>query len=619
MIVTDVDKTLYDNTTLSQTLSNLLLKFSGAEIDFSTGSIFEDDGTTPLGQNFTPATITASEWQWYSVGMVLASVDTDNSALAQMIVLPASGSGASKAAAPKAVFSGTIRIGQVAVQDNGAGGSGTIEDIAQADIRQLGTGSGGGGGGGVGDISELELRLRIRIDDSPWEFGTRNVFAVDEEDRTDSATASFDFADLEYDFPSIGNNIVSTQSLDPVFLAPVGGQDDIRDVGQVELMCFWKEGAIDPIATYEVSRDGGNEYQAVTMTRVGSTDTFRGVHIFDEEAADQLLNEYNVSNADSSIELDTTSAQAVGAEIVIANATVVKNVKLYLNKAGSPLGNLRVQLVKDSSGLPSTSVEDIIGVSDLVDVSGLGSGNITVDFDMGAVPVVASTIHAVLVTDAAYKGSFVTATDVISIRTDASAPTDPVSGTFNGTTWSASAEAAVYQLEGRDLDLRVRITSGTTLVSLKGYGIFYGKAPGAITTGVQNLETVSFDGGTNPTDFTLSNFLPNPDLLRVYMRGTGQVFRFGDFALDGYTVKFPADTFDLPGETVVLVFDQVNGGAFDNSDVNLALLAANHLGAEDATIDKSLPGRGIILQRPDATKREVTIDNLDNIVIKTVP
>ncbi len=71
-------------------------------------------------------------------------------------------------------------------------------------------------------------------------------------------------------------------------------------------------------------------------------------------------------------------------------------------------------------------------------------------------------------------------------------------------------------------------------------------------------------------------------------------------------------------KTQTLIFDQIRGGAFDNSDTNAALLATNHLGSTDGSIDRSSAGRGLFLRRPDGTLREITIDDNDNIAIYSV-
>jgi hypothetical protein len=104
----------------------------------------------------------------------------------------------------------------------------------------------------------------------------------------------------------------------------------------------------------------------------------------------------------------------------------------------------------------------------------------------------------------------------------------------------------------------------------------------------------------------------------VYDVNSGQVYRFGAFTVNGQSVQFDDGQFLSPGETLTLVFDQTAGSAYDNSDVNALLLATNHLGSTDATIDKSAAGRGIFLRRPDGTLREITINDNDEIEIYSV-
>jgi hypothetical protein len=118
----------------------------------------------------------------------------------------------------------------------------------------------------------------------------------------------------------------------------------------------------------------------------------------------------------------------------------------------------------------------------------------------------------------------------------------------------------------------------------------------------------------------LTTFTPDADLLSVYLVETGQVFKIGAFTLDGRTIRFPVNTFDNGGTPTpyTLIADQTIGNSFDNSDLNGLLLTGNHLGSTDALVDKSLPGRGIFLRRPDGTLRELTIDDADNIVIYSV-
>jgi hypothetical protein len=134
-IVTGADKILRDNTTLSVEIKNLLMSFDGAEIDFDDGTIYESDGSTPRG-SFTPATIAANQWRWYAISVFPTTITSDNKYEIDFTVHPGSADGASKAAAIRAKFAtGAIRLGQIAVQEDGAG---SVENVVQANIVQIG-------------------------------------------------------------------------------------------------------------------------------------------------------------------------------------------------------------------------------------------------------------------------------------------------------------------------------------------------------------------------------------------------------------------------------------------------------------------------------------------------
>jgi hypothetical protein len=66
------------------------------------------------------------------------------------------------------------------------------------------------------------------------------------------------------------------------------------------------------------------------------------------------------------------------------------------------------------------------------------------------------------------------------------------------------------------------------------------------------------------------------------------------------------------------VFDQTAGASFDNSDVNANLLATNHLGSTDGSIDRSLAGRGIYLRSPNGTLFELVVEDDGSISTYTV-
>lgn len=150
VILSGADQALTNSITLSQTIKGLMMSFDGAQIDFSTGSIYASDGITALGINFTPATIAASQYRWYSVNLVgVAPTNANNTVSAKVKVVTAAADGASTSLAPRAKYAGGgIKVGQVWVQKSGGG----IAPITAANINQLGVGSGGGD-----DTYEFEL------------------------------------------------------------------------------------------------------------------------------------------------------------------------------------------------------------------------------------------------------------------------------------------------------------------------------------------------------------------------------------------------------------------------------------------------------------------------------
>jgi hypothetical protein len=294
---------------------------------------------------------------------------------------------------------------------------------------------------------------------------------------------------------------------------------------------------------------------------------------------------------------------------------------VYVSKTGTPAGTFSFRLVKDDgTGKPSTSLDDILLESNQVSIGGLSAGNNTVTLAVPATVLIAGTYHLVYQTDLAYKSSFSSGITELNIRADSSSPSAPNSTSFDGTTWSIiSGTALTYLLQGRLMEVRIRITSSAANTQLAATGVLYGPLQSNLK-GIKNRELFVFDGGTNPNVFNLTTFLPDADLLMIFEVGTGQVYMSGNnsFSLSGKTITFPANTFNKPGETVTLVAVQPLGNSFDNSDRNAALLSANHLGSTDPSIDQSSSGHGIFLRRPDGTLREVAIDNNDNIVIWSV-
>lgn len=166
--VTGSDRVTFTGETLGQELNSLRMSFTGAEIDFATGNIYGGDATqplstdfsTPLGINFTPASIPANNYLWYSVAVNPSGTNADNTVNIAFNVLAGSASGTTPSNAVKPALGGSKKLGFVVVRDNGTAGAGTILAFgdagmplpaasAQSKIAQLGVGSGSGSGAGA--------------------------------------------------------------------------------------------------------------------------------------------------------------------------------------------------------------------------------------------------------------------------------------------------------------------------------------------------------------------------------------------------------------------------------------------------------------------------------------
>lgn len=439
----------------------------------------------------------------------------------------------------------------------------------------------GGGGGETPDIVDISESLKNQLVDSYFELLTPNIIKLDEDTLIDgSSTGSFNIADETFNFAaSSAQTMVSTNMLDPEeFIA------NADPLAEVELSTYWNLDNIDTGATYEVSRNGGNEWQAVSMERVGSTDLYRGYHRFDDETVNQILYSPAISG-----DLTAVNQLSQFVTVVSGSKALLKTVSLTLTKTGAPAGNLYVSICENNLGVPGT----VLCESAAISASSLTTGTNLINIP--DIYLAAGTYHLKIRTDAAYKASYVNGVTEINLTS-----------TF---------------ISGLMLDLRVKITSSATagIKKLAGYGIFYDKALSAnVASGSINLEVFEFDGGLNTYQFALTKFVPHPDLLKVYDVNTGQVYDYGAFSFNGQTVVFESGQFYQPGQTIKLRFIQIEGSAFDNSDVNALLMASNHLGSTDASIDRSVAGRGIFLRRPDGTLREICIDNSDNLIVYSV-
>jgi len=141
--ITGSDRFVLTGELLSQELGSRTLSFTGATIDFTTG-IIVDPLSSPLGLDFTPASIPVGEYLWYCLLIEYTGTDALGQATARMRVKEAPGSNVSPFLAPYPQFPALFRsrpLGLALVFNN----AGTIQ-VQQ--LRQLGVGGGSGGGSG---------------------------------------------------------------------------------------------------------------------------------------------------------------------------------------------------------------------------------------------------------------------------------------------------------------------------------------------------------------------------------------------------------------------------------------------------------------------------------------
>jgi hypothetical protein len=327
-----------------------------------------------------------------------------------------------------------------------------------------------------------------------------------------------------------------------------------------------------------------------------------------------LLQEYASSNIDASATLfDSANARAV--KFTAADTKTITDVRGYFTVNNSPTGYVRAKIYSDSTG-----PDELIGVSEPVDISTISGTNTAVDFTGLSASIVSGTDYFI----AFEVSSTVGGSNDFNVGVDNSSPPDSLWSKVSGSWSSGSGGYIAFQLYNRVESLQVKITSSQESY-LEGVGVFYDQSQPLSNNEQLKYQAFSVDTSDNEVTLTLSNFLPVAELLEIHVPERGQVFKIVNGVetlpyISGYDVIFPTDFFyDGLGNTLAVLLVQNNGQTIDTSDANGSIIQENHLGSQDASIDKSVAGKGILLRRPDGTLRELTINDLDQIEIKSVP
>lgn len=505
--------------------------------------------------------------------------------------------------------------GVITVNDNGNNLIGLVQPGIQLDFHITDISSANGaweyplsGGGGAGDANSFLEDLKARSRDTDFKWFTPNIFQTSKQTLIDAgnSTATYDSGKNLYKLES-GQTLRSIQLFGARFLA-----SDL-DCPEAEVHLLYDTSGIDTAPSVYISRNGGTQWNAVTMTHVGASDKFYGSLTFPTESPLQVLSTYAFSNIDNTVVLNATTSQQIAQKFTVAAKQNVKQIQLQTNKLGSPVGSFNISIVKDNAGQPSTAVADIVYTTSYIPLSGIAAGANTFSVDLSQA-LIAGNYWIVIGTDNVYKTN-VFGTNAIRFGSDASAPTATVASTYNGTAWSSLTAALGYIVSGITYDLRVRIDSSMNGTKLLGFGVFFAKQEvGTVVTDIPNIHREIFSGDLNTYQFTLP-FTPDPDALVIYDVNTQASYVYPAFDIAGNVVSFLPGTFLSPGETVSLKFDQTTGGGFDNSDMNRNLLAANHLGNTFAGNSLQSPGRGILIADETNILKEVAIDSNRGLMI----
>lgn len=155
------------------------------------------------------------------------------------------------------------------------------------------------------------------------------------------------------------------------------------------------------------------------------------------------ITEYDAVNQDGVLELTAESVGSLAQGFQFPFQNAIHKVQLYLNKIGSPSGQLSIKINTDSSGVPSSST---LVTSDNVAVSSITGTLALVEFNFStSVRLSAFTqYHLVLEGDSTYDSSFSAGVTAVQLGVDTTSPSYLYGNisTYASSTWTADTSKA---------------------------------------------------------------------------------------------------------------------------------------------------------------------------------
>lgn len=235
-------------------------------IDLTTGNTTGDFASNP------DAGKSVSGGQYIQMGIALRS---DR----KFYIVWGDAHSASASTTPPAFGDDDIQRCVLMLKNNGTSGAWNFNTPVARDLEVIPAGV-GAGGGGSGNANEILERIKNNVNTSLWMYSNPVVFATDKDTKTYIAGSSaiYDVVNKAYKFVNIGDDLETLNLLGDDFNA------QLTDIPKARLDGFVDLSAYDASAAWYLSRDGANEWQAVTMTRDGVTDFLTGELTFADES-----------------------------------------------------------------------------------------------------------------------------------------------------------------------------------------------------------------------------------------------------------------------------------------------------------------------------------------------
>jgi hypothetical protein len=355
VIINPVDVTMLDGTIASRLQKQNIMEFAGAQVDFSNGNIYDITGVT-VTQTFTLSAVPTGDWLWYAISLTTETIGTDNRAIAQVSVSPATGyaSGADPyvSGAPRATFISGTPVSQVAIQSTGAT-AGQIEPLTQTNVVQTFAGNGSGSGSSSGVPASPADGFQFLVAENPFSAPAGSPGSDIDPANT---TGTFNGGELLYQMLCDKTKTITTVgtaytlSGDPSFTVTPGciiWVNSLATWARIATVTTQSTGTLDAAFSSNQSGAAGMVSQAVTtldLTAIGlASHHQRGIDIFPGETVNQI----NIAYTDSLAIADGIFDPVVTAEIVVSGS----NSGLQ-GASGTPLSSTYTSIFTRPSEVP---------------------------------------------------------------------------------------------------------------------------------------------------------------------------------------------------------------------------------------------------------------------------